>query len=171
MRGRGLVRRKMATSCRSTRSSTSLVTEVRPISRTSPSTCQKIKYSNRSDTPGSCPTSDHGWSGTPARLLAPHRPAPRRIRPARRDRQRRLRGIRRRVPRRHGDGAERTLNATHASSHPADQQSAVPTGQYLGSDDARVVVKRPRRHRPVLVASNGKRSRRAVQRMQSKGRP
>ena len=28
---------------------------------------------NRSDTPGSCPTSDHRWSATQARLLAPHR--------------------------------------------------------------------------------------------------
>ena len=30
---------------------------------------------NRSDTPGSCPTSDHRWSATQARLLAPHRAA------------------------------------------------------------------------------------------------
>jgi hypothetical protein len=73
MRGRGLVRRKTATSCRSTRSSTSLVTDVRLISRTSPSTCQEIKYSNRSDTLGSCPTSDHRWSASPAQLLASHR--------------------------------------------------------------------------------------------------
>src|SRR6185295_2487913 len=73
MRGRGLVRRRTVTSCRSTRSSTSLVEEVRPISRTSPSTRRKIKYSSRSDTPGSCPTSDHRWSATQARLLAPHR--------------------------------------------------------------------------------------------------
>ena len=51
-RGRGLVRRKTATSCRRTRSSTPLVEEVRPISRTNPSTCQKIKCSNRSDTLG-----------------------------------------------------------------------------------------------------------------------
>ena len=51
----------------------SLVEDVRPISRTNPSTCRKIKYSNRSDTPGSCPTSDHRWSATQARLLAPHR--------------------------------------------------------------------------------------------------
>ena len=50
-----------------------MVADVRPISRTSPSTCRKIKYSNRSDTPGSCPTSDHRWSATQARLLAPHR--------------------------------------------------------------------------------------------------
>ena len=50
MRGRGLVRRRMATSCRSARSSTSLAADVRPNSRTSPSTCRKIKYSNRSDT-------------------------------------------------------------------------------------------------------------------------
>ena len=49
-----------------------MVADVRPISRTSPSTCQKIKYSNRSDTLGSCPTSDHRWSATQARLLAPH---------------------------------------------------------------------------------------------------
>ena len=28
---------------------------------------------NRSDTPGSCPTGDHRWSATQARLLAPHR--------------------------------------------------------------------------------------------------
>ena len=50
MRGRGLVRRRTATSCRNTRSSTSSVEDVRPISRTSPSTCQKIRYSDRSDT-------------------------------------------------------------------------------------------------------------------------
>ena len=45
---------------------------MRPSSRTSPSTCRKIKYSSRSDTSGSCPTSDHRWSATQARLLAPH---------------------------------------------------------------------------------------------------
>ena len=50
-----------------------MAADVRPISRTSPSTCRKIKYSNRSDTPGSCPTSDHRWSATQARLLAPHK--------------------------------------------------------------------------------------------------
>ena len=49
-----------------------MVADVRPISRTNPSTWRKIKYSNRSDTPGSCPTSDHRWSATQARLLAPH---------------------------------------------------------------------------------------------------
>ena len=43
-RGRGLVRRRMATSWRSTRSSMSFVADVRPISRTNPSTRQKIKY-------------------------------------------------------------------------------------------------------------------------------
>ena len=32
-----------------------------------------LKYSNRSDTPRSCPTSDHRWSATQARLLAPQR--------------------------------------------------------------------------------------------------
>jgi hypothetical protein len=37
-----------------------------------PSTCEKIKYSNRSDTRGSCPTSDRRWAATQARLLAPH---------------------------------------------------------------------------------------------------
>jgi hypothetical protein len=31
----------------------SLMADVRPIRRTSPSTCAKIKYSSRSDTPGS----------------------------------------------------------------------------------------------------------------------
>jgi len=51
-----------------------LAAGVRPISRTSPSTCAKIKYSNRNDTLGSCPTSDHRWSATQARLLAPHTP-------------------------------------------------------------------------------------------------
>ena len=38
--------------------------DVQTISRTNPSTCRKIKYSNRSDTPGSCPTEDHRWSAT-----------------------------------------------------------------------------------------------------------
>src|SRR4051794_13446966 len=42
-------------------------------SRTNPSTCRKIKYSSRSDTPGSWPTNDYRWSATQARLLAPHR--------------------------------------------------------------------------------------------------
>ena len=49
-RGLGLVRRSTATSCRSTSSSTSLVEDLRPSSRTSPSTCWKIRYSSRSDT-------------------------------------------------------------------------------------------------------------------------
>ena len=48
--GRGWVRRSTATSWRSARSSMSLVEEERAISRSSPSICQKIKYSNRSDT-------------------------------------------------------------------------------------------------------------------------
>ena len=39
-----------------------LVEDLRPTRRTSPTTCRKIKYSSRSDTPGSCPTSDHRWS-------------------------------------------------------------------------------------------------------------
>ena len=42
----------------------SLLEDVRTASRASPSTCQKIKYSNRSDTSGSCPPADHGWSAT-----------------------------------------------------------------------------------------------------------
>jgi hypothetical protein len=39
----------------------SLPADVRPISRTSPSTCRKIKYSNCNDTPGSCPIGNHRW--------------------------------------------------------------------------------------------------------------
>jgi hypothetical protein len=50
----------------------SLAADVRPTSRASPSTCRKIKYASRSDTSGSCPTGDHRWSLTQARLLAPH---------------------------------------------------------------------------------------------------
>lgn len=46
---------------------------VRHDSRTNPSACKKIKYGKRKDTPGSCPTGDHRWSATQARLLAPHR--------------------------------------------------------------------------------------------------
>src|SRR3954470_16369423 len=42
-RGRGWVRRSTATSCRKMSSSTSLVEDVRAISRTSPSTCWKIR--------------------------------------------------------------------------------------------------------------------------------
>ena len=42
IRGRGLVRRRTATSWRSTRSSTSFVADARPISRTNPSTWRKI---------------------------------------------------------------------------------------------------------------------------------
>ena len=53
----------------------SLAEDVRHDSRTNPSTCQKIKYSNRNDTPGSSLTSDHRWSANQARLLAPHRAA------------------------------------------------------------------------------------------------
>jgi hypothetical protein len=68
-----LVRRKTATSWRSTRSSMSLAADVRPISRISPSTCRKIEYSNRNDTPASCPIGNHRWSATQARLVAPHR--------------------------------------------------------------------------------------------------
>ena len=49
-----------------------MVEDGRPISRTSPSTCQKIKYNNRSDTRGSCPTSDHRWSATQHEFWHPH---------------------------------------------------------------------------------------------------
>ena len=48
-----------------------MAADVRPSSRTSPSTCWKIKYSNCNDTWGSCPTLDYRWSATQARLLAP----------------------------------------------------------------------------------------------------
>ena len=50
-----------------------MVEDVRPFSRTSSSTCRKIKYSKRRDTPGSCPANDHRWSATQSRVLAPHR--------------------------------------------------------------------------------------------------
>jgi len=73
MRGRGLARRRTATSWRSTRSSTSFAEDVRPISTTSPSTWQKIKYSTRRDTLGSCLPVDHRWSATLARVLAPRK--------------------------------------------------------------------------------------------------
>jgi hypothetical protein len=56
-----------------TRSSMSLAENVRHDSRTNPSTCQKIKYSKRKDTPRSCPIGDNCCSATQARLLAPHR--------------------------------------------------------------------------------------------------
>ena len=49
-RGRGLVRRSTATSCRSTSSSMFLVEDGRPSSKTSLSTCRKSRYSSRSDT-------------------------------------------------------------------------------------------------------------------------
>ena len=38
---------------------------------TGPRACRKITYSNRSDSPGSCPTGNHGWSANQARLLTP----------------------------------------------------------------------------------------------------
>jgi hypothetical protein len=47
MCGLGLVRRSTATSCRSTRSSTSLVEDARPISRISPSTCRSDQHAQR----------------------------------------------------------------------------------------------------------------------------
>jgi hypothetical protein len=49
------------------------VVEVRPSRRTSPSTCRKIRYSTRSDTPGIMSDRDYRWSATQARLLAPIR--------------------------------------------------------------------------------------------------
>jgi hypothetical protein len=64
--------------CRRTGSSTSLMADVRPISRTSPSTCQKIKYSNRSDTRRSCPAAgDHQSSLVSRRCIVME---PRRVR-------------------------------------------------------------------------------------------
>ncbi len=51
----------------------SLAEDVRPTSRINPSTCEKIKYSSRSDTPRSCLAGDHRWSATQARLLALHK--------------------------------------------------------------------------------------------------
>jgi len=50
-----------------------LAKDVRAISRSSPSTRQKIKYRNRSDTLGSCPTSDHRWSAPLPGVLAPNK--------------------------------------------------------------------------------------------------
>jgi len=49
-RGLGLVRRRTATSCRNTSSSTSFDEAARPVSRASPSTCWKIRYNSRSVT-------------------------------------------------------------------------------------------------------------------------
>src|SRR5689334_21901340 len=54
-----MVQRMQACSCRH------LLADVRHGSRTNPSTCRKIKYSNRSVTSRSSPTSDHRWSATP----------------------------------------------------------------------------------------------------------
>jgi hypothetical protein len=50
-----------------------LADDVRTASRTSPSTCQKIKYSNRNDTTGSCLPSDHRWSATQPEFWNPTR--------------------------------------------------------------------------------------------------
>ena len=38
------------------------------------STCRKITYSSRTDTPRSCPSSDPRWSATQAQLLTPRTP-------------------------------------------------------------------------------------------------
>jgi hypothetical protein len=67
--------RRMATSWRSTRSSMSLAVDVRHDSRTNPSTCPKINYSNRGDTPESMSDRRSPLIGDPARLLAPTRSA------------------------------------------------------------------------------------------------
>jgi len=79
MRGRGLVRRSTATSCRSTRSSTSLA-DARNASRTSPSTFRKIRYSSRSDTAAIMP---NPWATPIIRPIADARRARRRRRPDR----------------------------------------------------------------------------------------
>jgi hypothetical protein len=55
------------------RSSMSFMADVPPSSRTSPSTCRKIKYNKGSDTWGSCQVSIAAGQ-RPGRLLAPHRP-------------------------------------------------------------------------------------------------
>ena len=75
-RGLGWVRWSTATSCRSTRSSMSLVQDVPPISRTRPSMCWKIKYWSRTDTaeimpgrPRSSITAGHGRCS----IVEPHR--------------------------------------------------------------------------------------------------
>ncbi len=49
----------------------SLASDVRHVSRTNPSTRQKIKYSKRKDTPGSFPAGDHRWSATQADFWHP----------------------------------------------------------------------------------------------------
>jgi len=79
MRGRGLVRRSTATSCRSTRSSTSLA-DARNASRTSPSTFRKIRYSSRSDTAAIMP---NPWATPIIRPIADARRVRRRRRPDR----------------------------------------------------------------------------------------
>jgi hypothetical protein len=66
-RGLGLVRRSTATSCRKMSSSTSLVEDVRPISRTSPSTCGRSDRASAATRRRSCQpskTADHRWSAT-----------------------------------------------------------------------------------------------------------
>jgi hypothetical protein len=78
-RGLGLVRRSAATSWRSTTSSTSLVVDVRPRSKSSPSRCRKIRYSRRSDTAEIMPVAgDHQSLLVSGRcnVLEPHRVQP-----------------------------------------------------------------------------------------------
>jgi hypothetical protein len=72
-RGLGLVRRSTATSCRRTRSSMSFVEDARPISRTSPSVCWKIRYSSRSDRDhaGELASINHCWSAACAAFWNP----------------------------------------------------------------------------------------------------
>ena len=63
-------------SWRSTRNSTFLGEDVRHDEQANPSTCRKIKWSNRNDTLGSCPTVGYRWSrpgpssGTPPALFS-----------------------------------------------------------------------------------------------------
>ena len=161
MRGRGWVRRSTATSLRSTRSSTSLVDDVRAISRSSPSTCQKIKYSNRNDTSGSCPTKDHRWSAPQARLLAPHNRSRSRSttigtdlatvpgRAGPRDPRDRLRPRRHSLPasplRPDRDRARAPPRAPHRDHRPSDRGLGHPTGPQPPHGS-----RQPRRPVPVL---------------------
>ena len=72
VRARRTGRARTAASWRSTRSSIALG-RTSDTTENSLRTCRKITYSNRSDSPGSCPTGNHRWSATQARPLTPHR--------------------------------------------------------------------------------------------------
>jgi len=71
-RGCGWVRRRMATSWRSTRSSMSLVADVWPISKTSPRTCRKSNTATAATPRDLCLASDHAGH-RPSPTLASHR--------------------------------------------------------------------------------------------------